>query len=210
VISTYLHLYTFNRIVVSVCAGKGETEMNAKGDLCLCLDIDKKSLFSSFFFRKFRLKQPPNIIAHYHDMGIDIPHLLTHIGLSTHLPVVVLFQHPSPSKQCKSQIDFISASRDCISAIMNGFIKSIHYVYDHNPRPGSTSWSKDKIVSSILTSWELGVAISQDLFYSEERTIGEMNLDTVDHPLFGVVPRSGWAGFKCRSLEKTFSITTNL
>ena len=40
-VNQYLTYHHFNRIVVSICAGKGETEMNAKDDLCMCLDIEK-------------------------------------------------------------------------------------------------------------------------------------------------------------------------
>jgi hypothetical protein len=100
-VNQYLTYHHFNRIVFSACTGKGETEMNAKDDLCLCLDIDKKSLFEIFFYRKYRLRQPPNVIASFNNMGIGIHHLLTSKGNSTHLPGVVLFQHPSPTKQCK-------------------------------------------------------------------------------------------------------------
>ncbi|KAL7482176.1 hypothetical protein ACHAW6_012157, partial [Cyclotella cf. meneghiniana] len=39
----------FKNIVVSVCSGQSETEMQSQKNLCICLDINKKSLFASKF-----------------------------------------------------------------------------------------------------------------------------------------------------------------
>ncbi len=39
------------RIVVSICLGKGETEMESD-DLCLCLNVDRQSMFASCFAKK--------------------------------------------------------------------------------------------------------------------------------------------------------------
>ncbi len=53
----------FNRIVVSVGAGMAETEMHSD-EMCICLDLDKRSFFSSHFALRFlRLKSPTSSIA---------------------------------------------------------------------------------------------------------------------------------------------------
>jgi hypothetical protein len=47
-LSKYSALSRFNRIVVSVGAGMAETELHSE-EMCICLDLDKQSFFSSHF-----------------------------------------------------------------------------------------------------------------------------------------------------------------
>ena len=44
----YSALSRFNRIVVSASAGVVETELHSE-EMCICLDLDKQSFFSSHF-----------------------------------------------------------------------------------------------------------------------------------------------------------------
>ena len=48
----------FSRIVVSVCSGRSEVEMNSS-DLCVCLDVHKRSLVGSAFAHHCMHKRTP-------------------------------------------------------------------------------------------------------------------------------------------------------
>jgi enoyl reductase-like protein len=55
-LSKYSAISRFNRIVVSVCAGMAETELHSE-EMCICLDVDKWSFYSSHFALKFLLSK---------------------------------------------------------------------------------------------------------------------------------------------------------
>ncbi len=75
-----------------------ETELHSE-EMCICLDVDKKSFYSSHFALKILLsKKANNIIFHKHDMSVGLYSLLQVIKKSTALPLVILFQHPFPTK----------------------------------------------------------------------------------------------------------------
>jgi hypothetical protein len=90
----------------------------------------------------------------------------------------------------------------------HGLVKDIHFVYDYDPKPGKNCWTKEQILSLIKAGYEDSLISS--LMYSEEKAITDRNSATVDHPLFGIVPRAGWAQFKIQSFENTFSINNLL
>ena len=204
VVSNYIRQYSslskYKKIVVSVCAGRGETEMFSQ-DLCLCLDIDRQSFFSSMFAMKFLFKKKAkNIIYHRHDMSMDLYSLLEKIGTITQLPVTVLFQHPSPSI---SPIKLSIAARDCFLAVANNVIQNVHFVYDVHLNPKKHYWKYERMMAILAESCPLSI-LSQIVISSEE-TISDVDSVVVKHPVFGQVPHLGWASMK-KGKEMTFSV----
>ena len=131
-LSKYSALSRFNRILVSVCAGMAETEMHSE-EMCICLDIDKRSFFSSHLALKFiRTKQCNNTIFHRHDMSVGLYAFLQAIRDSTALPLVILFQHPCPTKNLHK---LSMGSRDCFRALSKNIVQSVHFVYDWQTHP---------------------------------------------------------------------------
>ena len=67
-----------NRIIVSIGAGRAETEMNSN-DLCVCLDKDRKSLYACAFACKYLTKRATRTIFQQNDTKRGIIELLTNI-----------------------------------------------------------------------------------------------------------------------------------
>lgn len=200
-ISSFSKSSSRSRIVVSVCSGRSEIEMNST-DLCVCLDIDKRVLFAGKFASHYRGGRSNNVIFHYHDMRDGLLKILSSIHSSTDLPVFVLFQHPSPTSNKLSCEGLATASSECISALRQNFIEGIHFVYDCHLDPKKTQWKGDSLKNLSLS--ECGD--TSDLLVSDTKIICDTQESTVEHPVFGTVPRCGWALLK-RGIEKSFAIT---
>ena len=204
VVSNYIRQYSslskYKKIVVSVCAGTGETEMFSQ-DLCLCLDIDRQSFFSSMFAMKFLFKKKAkNIIYHRHDMSMGLYFLLEKIGTITQLPVTVLFQHPSPTI---SPNKLSIAARDCFRAVANNVIQNVHFVYDVHMNPNKHYWKYEHMMA--ILSEQCSLSVLSQIVISSEETIADMDSWIVKHPVFGQVPHRGWALMK-KGKEVTFSV----
>ena len=206
----------YNRIVVSVCSGRAETESHSQpGDVCLCLDVDLTALFASKVADYFKWKRQGkrNIISGYHNMKEGLRTLLHAIKSQTNLPVHVLFQHLAPSsdptsKAGKKSRDVIaSASKDCISALQEKMVESVHYVYDYNSSSSKTTWKGDDLKR--LATSKCDPSVLGKLEVTNPVTICGIDEDQVNHPLFGVIPRCGWALLKKGGCEMAFSITNN-
>jgi hypothetical protein len=65
------------------------------------------------------------------------------------LPIIVLFQHPSPSPEKSSRNAIATASKDCMHALVSCYIEKIHYVFDYNP--SKNTWSGDKLQALSLS-----------------------------------------------------------
>eukprot|EP00804_Cyclotella_cryptica_P023294 CCRYP_000465-RA/>CCRYP_000465-RA protein AED:0.00 eAED:0.00 QI:492/1/1/1/0/0/2/21/294 len=195
----------FKNIVVSVCSGQSETEMQSQMNLCICLDTNKKSLFASKFIYKYS-PQPKgsNVLLHYFDMSKGLLQLLNTLSSRRHLPIIVLFQHPSPSPEKTSRNAIATASKDCMHALVSGYIEEIHYVFDYNP--SKNTWSGDKLQA--LTHSLCEKHIIDNTCTSHTQTISENGDETVCHPIFGVVNRRGWALMK-KGHEMAFVISKN-
>lgn len=198
-VSKYSALSRFNRIVVSVGAGIAETEMHSE-EMCICLDVDKRSFYSSHFALKFLLsKKVNNIIYHKHDMSVCLYSLLQVIKQSTKLQLVILFQHPCPTKNLHK---LSIASSDCFKALSESMVESVHYVYDWHSYPLKKCWNYDSL-HTIITA-QCYPPILESIEFTSQRTISEMTANQVQHPVFGLVPRVGWAALK-NGIEMSFS-----
>ncbi len=92
----------FLKVVVSVCCGSAETEMHSSStDLNLCLNVDKRALYAAVFALKYLHRSKSNMIIQYHNMNEGFYHLLHSIQTNTELPIVILFQHPSPRTEVR-------------------------------------------------------------------------------------------------------------
>ena len=49
------------------------------------------------------------------------------------LPVLVLFKHPSPTKDKRARDAFSSASADCLKGLLEKSTEGVHYVYGSHP-----------------------------------------------------------------------------
>ena len=191
----------FSRVVVSVCSGRSEMEMNSR-DLCVCLDVHKRSLFVSAFAHHYMHKKR-NVVFRHHDMANGLLQLFTNIYTITKLPMLVLFQHPSPSLNHKSRVGLSVASRDCVFALTQQVINSVHFVYDAHRNTAKNFWHGDELkeLSLSLCKRELLSNIS----VSCTTTISPIDATHVKHPIFGHSPRNGWALMK-KGCERIFSI----
>jgi hypothetical protein len=199
-LSKYSALSGFKRIVVSVCAGIAETELHSE-EMCICLDVDKRSFYSSHFALKFLLsKKGNNIIYHKHDMSVGLYSLLQVIQQSTKLPLVILFQHPCPTNNLHK---LSIASSDCFKALSESMVESVHYVYDWHSNPVKKCWNYDSL-HTVITA-QCSPPILESIEFTSQRSISEMTADQVQHPVCGVVPRVGWAALK-NGIEMSFSV----
>ena len=118
------------------------------------------------------------------------------------MPIIVLFQHPSPSPEKTSRNAIATASSDCMHALISGYIAEIHYVFDYNP--SKNTWSGDKLQALVHSLCEQHIIDNTCTLHS--LTISENGDETVCHPIFGAVDRSGWALMKKRH-EMAFVIS---
>jgi hypothetical protein len=119
---------------------------------------------------------------------------------STALPLVILFQHPCPTKNLHK---LSIASSDCFNALNETMVESIHYVYDWHSNPVKKCWDYETL-QSIITA-RCSTSILECIEFTSQRTISEMSADKVQHPVCGLVPRVGWAALK-KGIEMSFSV----
>ena len=210
-------------MVVSVCSGKAETEASGHlGILCVCLDKEWSSLYASrvadeHLWKKEKNGGKRNLIHHHHNYKDGLYELLEALRNCTKLPIHVLFQHPAPvsratakTKEGKQDLGYIaSASNHCIAALQDHHINSIHFVYDEHSRRDKTSWKGDDLKK--LSTSKCDDSTLSNLCVSHPKEVSAVGESSVNHPLFGMINRVGWAKFKMGigSKECAFSITNN-
>jgi hypothetical protein len=206
-------------VVVSVCSGKAESEASCDlGTLCVCLDKDWSALYASrvadtHLWKKEKNSGKTNLIHHHHNYKDGLYELLQAISSSINMPIHVLFQHPAPhndptSKGGKMDLGYIaSASKDCILALQDHHINSIHFVYDEHSNREKTSWKGDDLKK--LSTSKCDDSTLSNLRVSLPKEVSAVGESSVNHPLFGTIKRVGWAKFKMGigSQECAFSIT---
>ncbi len=139
------------------------------------IDKDKRSLFATAFASKYfyRSKRENGLLS------ILCP--LQHICC---VPLVVLFQHPSPVSRDKLSNYLAEASRQCIIALGDGILDSIHFVYDVHEYPTKTSW-KGNCLSELAVSTCTEHQCNKN-FISKPIIISPQELETVNHPVIDV------------------------
>ena len=74
----------------------------------------------------------------------------------------------------------------CMTALKERMVKEIHFVYD--VRHNTTCWCKKSLLKCFVSSRH-----KMNYTISEEYIISEQGNDQVNHPLFGLTSRLGWA-----------------
>ena len=181
--------------MVSLGSGSAATEM--AGDLpCLCLDKDKRAIYSGVVNLKGNFIGKKNNIFHsYFDMRNSQELFSIFQALNTTLPnhcIKILFQHPNPSMK----ITYKKCSGACMLALKEKIVKEMHFVYD--VKEGSTCWNKSEIVNEFVKKKR-----DKNLFIGHELVICKTGENSLKHPLFGNTVRLGWATMK-KGEEHTF------
>jgi hypothetical protein len=161
----FSHLAKYKRIVVSLCAGRAETELLSE-DLCICMDVGKRALFSSLFALRYMYRKKANIIYHRRDMSVGVYSLLQTIWKISELPVVVLFQHPCPTK---SRDKLSRSASDCFRTLSDYFIDSVHFVYDSHVNLNKNCLNYHSL-KNILTE-DCSLSVLSHIYFTSEETI---------------------------------------
>lgn len=196
----------YSRIILSVCCGRSEAEMRSK-DLCICLDVDKRSLFASRFAAHHCYSKNHNVIHHYHNMNDGIYDLSKKISRVTGKKVIILFQHPSPASATRSRNDLSSASFDSIRALADGHVSEITYVYDTNSHARGNCWKGRELLDVALS--RCTDHLMESIKITEPKLVCHINSTTFIHPVFGSCERTGWSLLKIGE-ETYFTLTRPL
>lgn len=198
----------FQRVIVSICCGTAQTEMHSSSrDLNICLDVDKRALYVAVFSLKYLHKSKPNTIIQYHDMEHGLYNLLHSIQANTKLPILVLFQHPSPTTEIRHRQVLIKAAFECIKCLtILDWVRSIHFVYDWSEKDGKTSWKKNELRYLLIKECYLSSqALHDAITFTEDKNISYINTSMINHPVYGISKRRGWAQMKSGQ-ERAFSV----
>ena len=133
-------------------------------------------------------------------MSVGLYSLIKQLRDSTALPLVILFQHPSPTM---NHHKLSIAYRDCFRAFSDNVVESVHYVYDSHTNHSKNFWKYKSLISTI--TGQCTSQIMEYLQFTQERTISEIGGYQVQHRVYGQVPRVGWAALK-KGIEVSFSV----
>jgi hypothetical protein len=199
----------FQRIVISVCSGSAQTEMHSSpSDLNVCLDVNKRLLYSAIFSLKYLYRRKSNMIIQHYNMKEGFHHLVSTIRSYTRLPIVILFQHPSPSTQVGLHEVMIKAALECMYLISINVVTSIHFVYDWTTVVGKTCWQKDELRDLLIKECYVSPSLLTSLTLTKDRKISIGKTSIIIHPVYGVTKRYGWAQMKSGK-ERAFSVLKN-
>jgi len=197
----------FNRVIVSVCCGSAQTEMHSSSrDFNICLDVDKRALYSALFSLKYLHEGKSNMIIQYHDMKDGFYDILHTIQTNTQLPILILFQHPSPTTEIRHRQALIKAALHCIMCLfIIDEVQSIHFVYDWNEN-SNTCWQKNELRLFLLKECYLSsAALLHSITFTDDINISYINTSMINHPVYGITKKRGWAQMKFGQ-ERAFSV----
>ena len=175
-------------------------------DLCLCLDKCKKSIYASAVAHHYLHLRKSKSIFYHHNMASGLHELVKSISVAVNLPIVILFQHPSPSKDKSSRSAIAAAAKSCIAGLIDLSVDSVYFVHDCHPSATKNCWSSHELKSVALSKCANSDVAMVNA--TEPSMICAMNEDAVSHPVFGNVQRSGWAKTK-KGVEMSFHIKLN-
>ncbi len=170
------------------------------GELCVCIDKDRKSLYACAFASTYLWRKSSKIVFLLYDMQHGITNLLLRIKLASKLQVVVLIQHPSPSTANLNRSILKSTFRECIIAKARNDVNSIHFIYDTNSGGKGICWKEKELFNMVEPMCK-----NKKHKLTEPSVISEKGDAAVKHPIFGSIARSGWAYLK-GGVEMSFSI----
>jgi hypothetical protein len=135
-------------------------------------------------------------------MSVGLYSLIKQLRDSTALPLVILFQHPSPTM---NHHKLSIAYRDCFRAFSDNVVESVHYVYDSHTNHSNNFWKYKSLIRTI--TGQCTSQIMEYLQFTPETTISESDDYHVQHPVYGQVPRVGWAALK-KGFEVSYIIAS--
>ena len=183
IISKKLETKKYKRLIVSIGSGSCETELYARDtDLIVCLDNNRGSLFAAAYNSRARKKK--NLIISRLDMKNGIIQLINNILVSNFVDIDVLFQHPSPTDNTSSRQSLSNAGKDCITSLLQGKIRSIHFV--HDIFYGRNCWGREDLRHVFTKNCEQNQ--KDELVWERAKIIATKGDTNVNHPLFGTVP----------------------
>jgi hypothetical protein len=92
-------------------------------------------------------------------------------------------------------INAISASlADCVEALKTDLITACHFVCDCHKSEHTSNWDNKRIQS--LCNSNIPIKYREYIFVSSASLISLLGKNKVNHPLFGMIRRVGWAKMK--------------
>ena len=190
--------YQGKEIVVSFGAGSGTTEL-ASSTLTLCLDINKSSIFTGLSQIAGDISTQSTVYAlmDYCEHSSELLNAIHNI-----IPgkvIRVLLQHPNPSinKGNTSKLSLLFESLRM--SLKKGILHDVTFVYDFSPN--RNTWSK-----AMLESFFIANSDKTHFTVTDEMLLSYKGDNTVNHPLFGLTKRYGWAAMR-NCAEYSFAIT---
>ena len=188
------------RIVMSIGCGFAETEMQSN-DLCICLDKCRKSLFAASVAGLYLHLRKKNLVFFCHNMRDGCFDMIKRVHEVGGVPIVLLFQHSSPSQVNATTSALATASCDGIKAVIAGFAAGVNYVYDSNNT--KNTWTEKSIKDVALM--QCTEKERRQLAVTGATVVSELEEERVRHPVFGDIARRGWAKSR-KGVEMAFEI----
>jgi len=151
-----------------------------------------------------------NVIFSLFDYSHELFDFVRLVQLASNLPVILLFQHPSPSADEKSRKALQKAVYDSAKSLQLGYSSSIYFVFDCNSTVGKNTWSYLTLTNFVTRSIRSLLSESVSFVISDEETLSSPSDNEVDHLIFGKIDKLGWALKKSGGSEVGFSLKTKM
>lgn len=151
-----------------------------------------------------------NVIFSLFDYSHELFDFVRLVQLASNLPVILLFQHPSPSADEKSRKALQKAVYDSAKSLQLGYSSSIYFVFDCNSTVGKNTWSYLTLTNFVTRSIRSLLSESVSFVISDEETLSSPSDNEVDRLIFGKIDKLGWALKKSGGSEVGFSLKTKM
>ena len=177
----------YSSVTVSIGCGNCDMEIQSSS-LCICLDINKRSLFCARL--RSRTYKKTNIIVQVFNWKEDLLDLLYHLSCYRFPEINILYQHPSPNENYDYRESLSQAGMNCLLSLKLGRIHGLYIVFDSIS--GRHCWKTNTLEECFTKYWceEIKVTTS---------TISVASDNALQHPIFGIVARNGWSKHKSAS-----------
>ena len=189
--------YKGKHLVVSLGAGSGITEISSN-TLTLCLDIDKRAIYSGLNQVNDRNCINRTIFA-VMDYSVKVEVLLQEIKIAMPEKTIrVLLQNTNPSQDDQNISKLKLLFYALRISLMKGILHDVTFVYDL--ADNRNTWNRTGFLSLIMPKEEL---LHYDV--TEDKLVSLKGCDEMNHPLFGKTKRYGWAAMR-NSDEWSFTV----
>ena len=181
--------YEGKEIILSMGCGNGATELLSE-KLCLCLDVDRRSIFSGMIqLHRSENINSSRIVFGIFDYSKGLSNLCSSVKslVNKEQVIKVLFQHPTPSSNEGIRKKFCSALRQVRNAMIKSFVTEAVFVYDFDEN--RNTWTDQYILDLFFDGIE---SSNKERFTYSRFAITSNEDDTVTHPIFGNIKKLGW------------------